>query len=483
MGVPTMADIVLFTPKNEVDVTENLRRFIALCRDQLTVFGADLRFDEDVWDITESLGLKAKGKKRERLVFSTVAVVRGTPPVMMSELFRPFAKAYMRYMHGMRPTKSIGPRLAALRALETSLAESGVLPDIVRTDAHILNRAAQIAEGHFTAAVAFRVGGQLEIIGRFLTDHRLSTVPVHWKNFIRRPSDSQKVGKEFDDRREEKMPSRAVLEAIPKAFRLAVEPTDILVTAIVAILLAAPDRINEVLLLPVDCEVNQKQSGGRGDAYGLRWWPAKGAEPMVKLIVSTMAEVVRDAVSRIRRCTDEARTVAAWYESHPDKIYLPDHLEYLRKNEFLSLQELGAVLWVSDAGARALACSANAWRVGNALEKTKKDNHCMAFVRFADVERVVLAMLPTDFPFVNKEIGLKYSDALLIIRQNEMDSRKAAYRCAIGGVTVDMCNNRLGSASKHGKKSVFERLGLVSDDGSILEVTTHQFRHYLNTLA
>lgn len=176
-----MADVVLFVPKAEVDAIENLKVFIAMCRDQLTVFGADLRFDDDVWDVTESLELKAKGKKRERLVFSNHATVRESSPVMMDDSFRPFAKAYMRYMHGMRPTKSVGSRLAALRVLESSLAENGEMPDVVQMDAHILNRAAQIIEEHFSAAVAFRVGGQLEMIATFVTENHLSTVPVRWK--------------------------------------------------------------------------------------------------------------------------------------------------------------------------------------------------------------------------------------------------------------------------------------------------------------
>jgi hypothetical protein len=475
-----VVDIVLFTPKAEVDAAINLEGFIAMCRNQLSIFGAGLPFDDDIWDITEWLGLKAKGNKRERLVFSNHATVKSSSPTMMSESFRPFAKAYMRYMHGMRPTKSVGSRLAALRALEASLAENGNSPDVVRADAHIINRAAQIVGEHFTKAVAFRVGTQLEMVADFLTKNRLTTVPVHWKNFLKRPSDTVRVGEEFDKRRQEKMPSKAVLEAIPKVFRLAIEPSDVIVTSVVAILLSAPDRISELLLLPNDCEVTQKQGDGKDDAYGLRWWAAKGAEPMVKLIVSTMADVVREAISRIRQCTDEARVVAVWYETHPDKIYLPDNLEYLRSNEFLSMSEVGLILWTNDVQN---PTSSNSWCKGNSVETTTEGRGRQQFARFADVERVVLAMLPVNFPFLDKGIGLRYSDALLIIRKNELMDKKGTWRCAIEGVTVDQVNNRLGSASKHGKKSVFERLGIVSDDGGALEVTTHQFRHYLNTIA
>jgi len=41
----------------------------------------------------------------------------------------------------------------------------------------------------------------------------------------------------------------------------------------------------------------------------------------------------------------------------------------------------------------------------------------------------------------------------------------------------------LGSGSTLGFRSVFDELGFVEDDGSPIRIRTHQFRHYLNTLA
>lgn len=37
-----MTEIVLFTPKAELDAAANLRGFVDICRSKLTVFGADL---------------------------------------------------------------------------------------------------------------------------------------------------------------------------------------------------------------------------------------------------------------------------------------------------------------------------------------------------------------------------------------------------------------------------------------------------------
>ena len=474
-----MTDIILFTPKAELSAAENLAGFIDVCRIQLTVFGADLRFDDDIWDITEWLNLKAKGGKRERLIFSNQVTVKAKFPTMMRCSFRLFAKAYMRYMHGVRPTKSVGSRLAALRALEWALEEQGSVPEIYRADSHIFNCAARMVGQHFSAAAAFRVGGQLEMIADFISGEKLTTVPVNWRNFLKRPADSVQVGEEFDNRRQERMPTSSVLEAIPKAFLLATEPADVIVTSVVAMLLSAPDRISEVLLLPNKCEVNIKQGNGKPDAYGIQWRPAKGGDAMIKLIVPTMSDVMKSALSRVRKCTDSARIVAAWYEKQPKKIFLPHRLEFLRDKDFLSMSELATILWV-DGGSTS---AAGTWCEDNKISTTLSLNRKRKFVCFQDVQAFVLSMLPSDFPFVNKEIGLRYSDALLIIRKNELHDSRGTFNCVIEGLNVDKCNERLGTGSKHGKKSVFERLGLASADGKLLEVTTHQFRHYLNTIA
>lgn len=105
-----MADIVLFTPLVELDAAANLQGFIDMCRDKLTVFGANLPFQDNVWDVTDSVAIKGRGNKRERITFSNAATVGTNAQEIMREPFLSFAKAYLRYMHGMRPTKVIHNR-------------------------------------------------------------------------------------------------------------------------------------------------------------------------------------------------------------------------------------------------------------------------------------------------------------------------------------------------------------------------------------
>lgn len=471
-----MAEILVFTPKADVTAAENLRGFVEMCRNKLTVFGANLDFDGPVWDVTDALLLKGHGNKRFRLNFANWHSVGKRKITPMAEPFLSFSKAYIRYLQGMRPSKVLAFRVSALRALEAALSENGQVQSPVMIDAFVLNRAAQLVAAEFSEAAAYRIGGQLEMLANFLSENRLTCAPLNWRNHIKRPRDTSRVGKEFDTKRAEKLPSAAALAALPKIFQLAIEPCDVMVSSVAAILCSAPDRINEVLLLPVDCEVRQRLKGG-AEVYGLRWWPAKGADPMVKWIVPSMSGVVAKAIANIRRCTDAARTVAKWYELHPDQIYLPSHLEYLRGRDLLSMAELGAVLW----GEFADKTGPNSWRVKKNLDVIRQGKQI--YVSFADVERAILNLLPDRFPKLNAEIGLNFSDALFLVRRHEFSTQYSVLTGAIESVSISQINRGLGTRSAYGFKSVFERFGFREPDGSPIKVTTHQFRHYLNTLA
>jgi hypothetical protein len=470
-----MADVVLFRSRADLGAEANLRDFIALCRNRLTVFGADLAFDDLAWDVTDALALKAKSGV-SRAVFSTWASSAAEIPAAMPEPFGSFAKSYFRYQYGARPTKSIGPRLAALRVVEAALTENGAAGDPCRMYAGVFDRAAQLAKDRFSAAVAYRVGIQLEMLARFVTDHRLTSIPVRWRNPIKRPqSHVDRVGEEFDRRRQQKLPSARALDALAAAFRAAEDPADVLVSSVAAVLCSAPERINEVLHLHVDCEVSARRAGK--DVYGLRWWPAKGADPQVKWLIPSMADVVREALARIRKHTDEARRISRWYEQHPQSLYLPRHLGHLRTQEMLSMAEVAEVLFVG----RARRGTPLAWCGWHDVAPVAKGGRM--FARFADVERAVLRLLPRGFPTLNAERGLKYSEALCVIQRNLLHASKATYRCLIEPINHGTIHTRLGGRSTWGFRSIFDRLGLCEVDGSPIRITTQQFRHYLNTLA
>ncbi len=200
-----MSDVVLFKPLAEKTAQENLDAFIDLCRNKLAVFGKDLPFDDFIWDITDT-SVQSRGKSsRKRILFSSWDTVNDPSPRSMPEPFVAFAKAYVRYQHGFKPIIDQVPRVASLRAICAALTEiEKVSPSDV--DGHVLNRAAQLIKDRNEPKRAYRLGRQLQAISQFLTEKRLVKIPLNWKSHIKRPSDTQRVGQEFDERRKEKLP-------------------------------------------------------------------------------------------------------------------------------------------------------------------------------------------------------------------------------------------------------------------------------------
>lgn len=472
-----VAEIVVFVPGVEADARANIRQFIDLARYQLVVFGRDLSFESDSWDVTDAVLTKAKGRKRERINFSTLASVRDPVPAVMPEPFRSFAKAYIRYLSGIRPIKAIHARVAALRALAAALAEGEGNCDPVRADQAAFNRAAQLVVRHFSTGAAYRIGQQLELLAEFMKKNALTINRTSWRSPIRRPLDTVRVGAEADRLREEKLPSAASLDALPRIFLLAQKPVDVITTSAAAIMLSAPDRISEVLTLPSDCEVVEVRPG-KVDAYGLRWWPAKGAKPGVKWMVPAMVPVVQEALRRIRKVTAEARVVAEWYERNPDQIYLAPDVEHLRDNESLSLWEVARIIGLNHRS------NARAWCRAQGISMfTLNGQGKVLYVRFRDVEMAIVSLLPRGFPTLDEATGVTYAKALFIVRRNELGAQRGTYRCMIEMVSVGQINTGLGSRNAHGSSSIFSRFGFAEPDGSRIALKSHDFRHYLNTLA
>lgn len=469
-----MVNVVFFQPRSELNAEQNLAAFTALCRNELTIFGTELAFDEMTWDVTDSVRLKAK-RGALRAVFSSWESVNERVPNPMPEPFGSFAKAYFRYQHGLRPTKVIGFRIASLRALAAALAEQATC-NVGSVNAWTFNRASQLIRAKFSASAGYRIGSQLEMLASFIDENRLATVPLRWSNPIPRPAEANgRVGEEFEAVRQVKLPSPFSLECLALAFRAASELPDLVVTAVAGIMCAAPDRVNEVLLLRAEPEVTTTRPDAL-PAYGLRFWPSKGADPMTKWVVPSMSSVVREALKRLSDVSKEARRVALWYDRNPTSIFLPSHLEHLRGRD-LSIADVGEILFTEPVS----AASIHAWCITNNVRREKRGNKLV--MKFLDVEAAVIRALPKGFPLLDVDSGLRYSEALCVVRRNELHRVKRTFRCIIEAVDQNFIATGLGGRTEHGFKSVFDHLGYFEADGSPIVIRTHQFRHYLNTLA
>lgn len=468
-------EIVQFIPKFKQDARKNVDDFVIHCRDKLNTFGENLDWDAAEWDVTDTIIHRGRSG---RLVYrwtnhDTSKENRNAP--LMSQPYLNFARAYLRYLYSMKPSTNINTRMAAVRIVERALSEHGEMPDIVNLTPETLNRAAALTREKYKSGAGYRIGAVIESICKFTSEKGIINVGLVWKNPIKRDSDRNRVGKKFEKDRLDKLPKDGAIEALAKAFNLAFDTNDIIVASTGALLCSSPDRINELFRLPINCTVEKTMPDG-SVAFGIRWWPSKGADTYVKWIGSSMVELAKQAIQNIREETEEARKIALWYEENNGKLWLPDDLEYLRKQKICHLTDFIDVIGLNAKG------SIDSWAKTNKVEIVDQKNG-QKKVRFSDVEAAVLRYLPKKFPIYDFESGLKYSDMLFVTCRNQMQSQRGTIRCMFEPVGTAHINIGLGGGIEHGKSSIFTRLELKHDDGSDIKITTHQFRHWLNTIA
>ncbi len=473
-----MSQSKYYSVNEDFSSEEILFDFINMAKNDLEIFGKDLLFDSNIWDITETN--PGTQNTKQKIIFSNLKCSKEFNKftidnlIPLKEPFLSFTKAYLRYKQAMEPVKSLVPLIASMRLLEQALIEMTQTANPLNITTDVLNRAIAIGKENFTDPVVYRQGAFLQKVAQFISEKRISKIPIDWKNSAKRPNDALRVGKKADDRRNEKMPSERALEALPEIFLKATEPKDILITSIIAILFGAPNRIGEVLLLQEYCEVVQKGLDGK-EKYGLRWYPEKGAEPMVKWIIPSMVDVVKKAINQIRELTKEARKVAKWYEENPNDLYIPEELKYMRNKTLLTTKDISLILFGKE-----LKGVANLCKIYNIQYEIVNKK---VIVGFKALEKAILESLPKDFPYINKEKGFKYSETLLIQRLNEYNYIKSTILPSIDNFNIGFINDALGSRQGISKSSIFERFGFKESNGDPIKVTTHQFRHYLNTLA
>ena len=469
--------IIPFIPRPEIDAIENLGRFISLCRDQLTGFGKDLEWDAPRWDVSRFVQLR--GKRIVSIVWSNHDTSAKATGKTMLQPFLDFARAYVRYQYGLKQNKDFSKMLSALRSLERGLIGRYDTPRIEKADPEVFNRAAQLLKEKYAEETAYIANNQLKTIAAFLVDNRLTTTVFHWQNNFTCPTSHYcNIGKAADTRRTEKMPTETSLDRLARIFCHATEPFDVFISSTAALLVSAPERINEVFVIPSKkgiLEVKKKDLNGNIVGYGLRWKGSKGARDDVKWVVKTMSDVAKKAIKQLRELTEEARKIAEWYEKNPDKIYLPEEIEHFRGREHLNSEEIMQLFGLTDRSKTSQFIKTRGLRT----IKNGGRLHC----RFEDIERHVLSLFPKDFPILDKKTGLKYKQALFVVPYNFFRTKGMGYRCMFDKVTLQQINTGLGARNHEGGKCIFSRFGFTEPDGSPIKITTHQFRHYLNTLA
>ncbi|RTL53144.1 MAG: integrase [Rhodocyclaceae bacterium] len=452
-----MAEFLPFKSKTKLSAERNLNNFIEHCREELTVFGDDLDWDNFKWAGVGGFTKLGTGKGGKG----------GTP---MDAPFIDFAKASLRYKHGLQPSLSMTKYwLLGLRIIEAALLQMtgrAVLGDLTTA---VLDEAAVLARRSFSKTRAYAAGNEARTIVEFLTKLSLVDVDIrNWKNPIEcvQPAHTRTGGK-AQAMADKRLPTEHTLMALAEIFSMnPSDPSDIFVTSTTALLMAAPSRITETLELPVDCampDVNKKME----PILGLRFYSGKGYEVDIKPVPTVLMDTTEEALRRIIVMTDSARKLALWIEEYPDQPYRHANCPKVKDDAPLTTEQACAYFGYTNPVAfrRQGLSSANGAHTLNSLWQW------------------VMTKQPKGFPWLNKEKKIKYSNALFCMTRGLLGHPGiAASPLILWAPRSTNFNERLVTRQKS-KRTIFERHHYVSTPEKTYRLTSHQIRHLLNTIA
>ncbi len=459
-----MPEIFNFKPKNELDAEKNLLQFIQECQDELTVFGKDLKWSQWQWDGVvqfTKLGVNSKAAKDHDA---------------LDQKFIDFAKAYFRYQQGYKPTGTKN-EIKALKALESALLQANDNAELAGLSYAVMDESAQIIRNNYSKGAAYHGGRELERLAIFVVEKKLISDDVSgWKNPISRAKDTIQTGKKAKKESEKKLPSEEALSAMAEIFANDPDnPKDIFTSSTFAMTMCAPSRITEILELPVDCEVEETDSDGIL-RYGWRFYSGKGFGGDIKWVPTEMVPIAKKAVKRIKQLTEPARRLAKWIEYNPNKFYRHTDCPNVTDSMLLTKEQAA---WALEGERK------NRHDVINALTTAglvRSDNtHTLD-----SIWKKVLTKQPPNFPWLNEETKIKYSNALFCMTRNLIHKQRGTSPVILWSPTNNVFNNDLSprkALKSDSHQSIFDRYGYMTKNGERIKLTSHQTRHLLNTIA
>lgn len=514
-----MSDLIIFTPKDEKERSANFSDFITFVKENYPLLNEKIDYESYYWpkvgNFTKT-GISNQDRAESNRLHKSII---------------PFAKAYVTYTKSHNSAKNTN-QLYALRAIEAACIKAHGKVDMPSLKPSDFDRAAQVARENMGEGAAYQAGTHLKKLHTFLIDKKIIE-PFLWKSPIKKPKEMGGVGDDADKRREQKMPDENALMALAAIFAQKnqdLTPRDIFTTSTMALLMCAPERGSEPIYLKSDCldkvpmtveraiecgytikelnavvqaridarkdmesggdskdELVSLESGDTIELYALKWFSGKGYGHANKWIPSAMMDTAAKAVERL---LEQSRTVRDFAKKLEETRNFPRHelCPDVNEEKLLTKEEAVNALGLDMSLLSKRQCQVS----GNQLLKKIGIEYNDFQVNLSDLNKIIRSRLPKGFPYIPFKNGqdlvkVKWSESLYAQFANALHARKSTILTEFVIPTINTLNEDLAPTKKKnrstgtlasGNLSIFERW-----DYSNLNMTSHQARHMLDTIA
>lgn len=464
----------------------------------------EIVWDNDTWIVGH--GRRASARMVERLHFTRHGYAsQNDGPVGdgFEEPFATFAKAVIvwRAINAKeRPTAlSQMVLVRAFRYLYEELLKSerrhGTRVSPINLKPYHFSAAKQIVVGREAAQSGYRIANYLRYIADLVDRKALTVSPLRWTHDVPRPDTSgglghDRVGKAFDDRRKKHLLSDEVVFAVADISKSSeLQPGDAIRQRLTDLLFCAGFRINECLVLLRDAKVEEEVRDDLGHLardtsgnplpphFGLRFTPEKEGEHVtrVKWLPTELAPIARKAFEELLDRTAEFAKDAEFAYLNPGRVRLGEPWDSMPDETQLCLDQISQMVGLASKN------SAYSW-VKRYVGDSPKRGELGA--KKGEVERAIRSRIGSMEVLIGGVV-FPLHKLLAVVPVNYFHSRKAVIRGSATLVSDQNISDYLGgrSSSRGSVKSIFQRLDRRLENGKHARITTHQFRHFLDTLA
>ncbi len=479
-----MAEVIFFQPRTEFEAAKNLVDFLDHCRNKLTLYEEQGGFSVNKW-VFKSAG------RPYAMVFSKYSE-KNDPYNFepLDEPFMTFAKARVRYTQSHKQVKSIANQMIVLRLLNDALNTIHGQADILKTDGIVLTKMRELCDQRYPGSdLRYRLGQQMELLFAFLRNKALVPTLPEWVNpWSRGKSKAVRTDQESRKWQEERCPSLYQMIALADCFAKAQSNEDKYWSSVLTLLMFAPSRGGELQYLTVDC-LHEPEIG----RLGVRWYGEKGFGDTIKWVPKVLHSVVVDAHRRLIEIGSPAREAAKYAYENPNIFYR--HKGCITPYTFSEDQALSARefafamnfevqrLKFPIPGGRSRSADSN-WCI---LENSKwvKNLRANGNPTYRQLANFIFEEFKNqdwpNLPETNRQVW----DSLILVRDREFhkDFEPRSFSWMIP--TVNQLNDQLANRSglKNSIKTIFQRFGIIDEDGSDIALTSHQLRVWLSTNA
>ncbi|MBF4454582.1 integrase [Acinetobacter sp. SK-43] len=482
-------DNLIYFPSDKIQSPySEIKQFIDFVK-QLSELNEDIKFDENYWKGEVNFvktGISSKDRSPENLLHHSILE---------------FAKAYVKYQRIKSKLKT-QDTILSIRAIEQICLDRYGEVDLTKLVIADFDLAAENAKENYKASSAYHVGRHLKILLDFLRQLKILALP-DWKSPIKKPSEKSIVlDAESEEHRASKLPDEDAIFALADIFSRKdseLSDRDIFVTSAVSLLLAAPERASELFFLKHNCiheeEVQTLSKSSLGliaddsnieKVLGIRWYAQKNYGHDIKYIPSAMIPTVQLAIKRLKKISEKARLFASLLENS-DKFPRHELCPEVSDEQLLTKKQVLQALGFDESNYSDTTTARTSGNQFLAVRGLERKNNIYSL---NDLNELIRSRLPEGFPYVPFQVGagieIKWSEALFCCFANQFHTQKPTVTTELWMPHIDTLNEDLSPTKKKkigrdelgNVQSIFQRWGYGD-----YSVTTHQFRHLLNTIA